>query len=103
MAGFRLLPESHLLVLACDHTAQKPFGLLADALPTPAVGHTSCILFFAVFPQANLSDNALKQVLHVMMKRCRCLNELAVKYHSTGTSLCKTESMEKGKLEHEEV
>lgn len=60
MAGLRLLPESHLLVLACDHAAQEAFGLLADALPASAVGHASRILLFAVFPQANLPHDALK-------------------------------------------
>lgn len=89
VAGLGLLPESHLLVLACDHAAQEAFGLLADALPAPAVGHAPRVVLLAVFPQADLSDDALEQILHVVVKGRGRLDELAVKYHSTGTSLCK--------------
>lgn len=99
VAGLWLLPESHLLVLACDHAAQEPLGLLAYALSAPAVGHASCVLLLAVFPQADLSDDALEQVLHVVVKGCWCLDELAVEHHCTGTSLCDRKNMERGELE----
>lgn len=89
VAGLWLLPERHLLVLARDHAAQEALGLLADALPAPAVGHAPRVVLLAVFPQADLSDDALEQILHVVVKGRGCLDELAVKYHSTGASLCK--------------
>lgn len=89
VAGLWLLPESHLLVLACNHAAQEAFGLLADAFPAPAVGHAPRVVLLAVFPQADLSDNALKQILHVVVKGRGCLDELAIKYHCAGASLCK--------------
>ena len=89
VAGLGLLPESHLLVLACDHAAQEAFGLFADALPAPAVGHASRVVLLAVFPQADLSDDALKQILHIVVKGRGRLDKLAVKYYSAGASLCK--------------
>lgn len=76
-------------MLNADHAAQEPLGLLADALPAPAVGHAPCVLLLAVFPQADLSDDAFEEVLHVVMKGGGCLDELAVEDHCAGTSLCK--------------
>lgn len=91
VAGLGLLPESHFLVLACYHAAQEAFGLLADALPAPAVSHAPRVVLLAVFPQADLSDDALEQILHVVVEGCGRLDELAVKHHGAGASLCKDE------------
>lgn len=60
MAGLGLLPESHFLVLACDHATQKTLGLLTDALTTFAVSHAPGVLLLAVPAQADLPHNALK-------------------------------------------
>lgn len=69
MAGFGLLSEGHLLVLAGHHSAQEPFGLFADALATLAVGHAASVLFLAVLAQANLPYDALEEVTHIVMQR----------------------------------
>lgn len=89
VAGLGLLPEGHLLVLARHHATQKPLGLLADALPAPAVGHAPRVLLLAVPPQADLPDDALEEVLHVVVERRRRLDELAVEHHGAGAALCK--------------
>lgn len=96
VAGLGLLPESHLLVLASNNAAQESFGLLANALPPPAVGHAACILLLAVFPQPDLSDDPLKEGLNVVVEGGGRLDELAVEHHCTGTSLCNREDMETG-------
>lgn len=67
MAGFGLLPEGHLLVLACDHATQKALGLLADALTAFAVSHAPCVLLLAVPAQADLPHDALKQSADIVM------------------------------------
>lgn len=90
MTGLGLLPESHLLVFARDHAAQETFGLLADALPAPAAGHASSVLLFAVLPQADLSDDAFEEVLHVVVEGGGRLDELAVEHNGAGASFCKS-------------
>lgn len=69
MAGFGLLPEGHLLVLAGDHAAQEALGLLADALAPLAVGHAPRVLLLAVLAQADLPHDALEERAHVVVQR----------------------------------
>lgn len=87
MTGLGLLPERHLLVFARDHAAQEALGLLADALPAPAVGHAPCVLLLAVLPQADLPDDALEQGLHVVVEGGGRLDELTVEHHGARASL----------------
>lgn len=70
MTGLGLLPEGHLLVLACDHATQKALGLLTDALAAFAVSHAPCVLLLAVPAQTNLPHDALEQSADIVMQRC---------------------------------
>ncbi len=67
MTGFGFLSEGHLLVLPGHYAAQETFGLFADALAALAVGHAAGVFFLAVLAQANLSDDALEEVAHIVM------------------------------------
>lgn len=87
MAGLRFLPEGHLLVFPGHHAAEEALGLLADALAPLATGLPPCVLLLAVLAQADLPDDALEQILHVVVQGGGRLDELAVEDHSTGAAL----------------
>ena len=87
MAGLGLLSEGHLLVLARDHAAQEPLGLLADALAPLAAGHAPGDLLRGVATQSDLPHDALEQVQDVVVQRGGRLDELTVEDHGARAAL----------------
>lgn len=70
MAGLGLGTEGHLAAVASYYAAQKAFGLLAKALPSPSASLPPGIILFAVPAQAYLTHDTLEQCLDVVMQRC---------------------------------
>lgn len=82
--------EGHVLVLLGYDFAPESPGFLRDALPPLLICQPPFVLLFAVSPEAHLTHNAFKQLLHIVLDGRRGLNELAVEHNSTGPALCKT-------------
>lgn len=87
MAGLGLGTEGHLAAVASYYAAQKAFGLLAKALPSPSASLSPSIILFAVPAQAYLTHNTLEQCLDVVMQCCGGFDELAVEDHCAGPAL----------------
>lgn len=70
MAGLGLGTEGHLAAVSSYNAAQKAFGLLAKALPSPSASLPPGIILFAVPSKAYLAHDTLKQCLDVVMQCC---------------------------------
>lgn len=70
VAGLGLGTEGHLAAVSSYDAAQKAFGLLAKAFPSPSARLPPGIILFAVPPQAYLAHNTLKQCLDIVMQCC---------------------------------
>lgn len=70
MAGLGLGTEGHLAAVPSHNAAQKAFGLLAKALPSPSASLPPGVILFAVPAQAYLAHDPLEQCLDIVMQRC---------------------------------
>lgn len=70
MAGLGFGAEGHLAAVSSYDAAQKAFGLLAKAFPSPSAGLPPGIILFAVPAQAYLAHDTLEQGLDIVMQRC---------------------------------
>lgn len=70
MAGLGLSTEGHLAAVASYDAAQKAFGLLAKALPSPSASLPPGIILFAVSAEAYLAHDTLKQCLDIVVQGC---------------------------------
>ncbi len=79
--------DRHALIVACYQSVQEAPSLLGKALFTFVDGASVLDGLAAVPTEADLSDHALEQLRHVVLQRCRRLNELTVKHHRTRSAL----------------
>lgn len=87
--------DCHALVVACYQPVQQAPSLLGKAL-FAFVDWASALDGLAAVPtEADLSDHAFEQLGHIVLQRCRRLNELTVKHHSTGSALCEKKTYKK--------
>lgn len=79
--------DRHALVVASHQPVQEAPGLLGNALFALVDGTSTLDGLAPVVTEADLADHALKQLGHVVLQRCRRLDELAVKHHSASSAL----------------
>lgn len=79
--------DRHALVVACYQSVQEAPGLVGEALFAFVGGELALDGFAAALTEADLSDDALEQLGHVVLQRRRCLDELTVEHHCTRSAL----------------
>lgn len=93
MARLGLEFEGHVLVVLGNYFAPEAPGFFGDALSPLLQRQALLVLFLAVPPEPDLPHDALEQLLHVVLHRCRGLDELAVEHDGTGSPLCKNHTV----------
>ncbi len=79
--------DGHALVVACYQSVQKASGLLGKAFFAFVDGASALDRLADIPTEADLSNHALEKLSHVVLQRCRSLNELTVKHHCTRSAL----------------
>lgn len=79
--------DCHALVVTCYQSVQEAPSLLGKALFALVDGASAFCGLTAVPAEADLSDHALKQLSHVVLQRCRRLDEFTVKHNCAGSAL----------------